>query len=604
MREIDIEDLENKGKQMLTRQFPKPTNDDLTKLRPLIEEIMHSSKVLSDGELNTLKRKYKFSGKRSFLFHVYTILLANEVVSNEGEDILRKTLMIKACKSWSGITSITVFTAPYPEYTDENGNKVKQAFSCAYNCSFCPKQENQPRSYILNEPGVLRANRNDFDCVKQMHDRMNSLYMIGHPDLGKLEVLVLGGTFASYPKQYREEFVRDIYYAANTFWDTPPLRERYDIQTEKLINKTTRSRVIGLTIETRGDTITPEELRFYRRLGCTRVQMGVQHIDDDVLEKNNRKCPHKRTVEAIKMLKRNCWKIDGHFMPNLPYSTIEKDRKMLLENLIGLKSLIRREDKRSFWDWMFNRTTKEHWEYYDLVDPGIQVDQLKIYPTAVTVYTEIEKWYKEGTYKPYDENLFVDLMLDFKSMIFPWIRINRVVRDFFADAIFSESGSNLSLRNELTEIMAKMGTKCACIRCREVKGNAWDGSFVTVVRCYNASDGEEYFISAESDDHNTLYGFVRLRLDDARDKVFPELEGAAMIRELHVYSNVTNVGEKGTHVQHKGIGSHLMRKAETIAKGKGYSKTAVIAGVGAQTFYERIGYSMAEGDGEFMMKFI
>lgn len=602
MKEIDIEELERKGAEMASREFPSPTPEDLKKLKPLVDAVLGAGRVLSESELAKLKREHKFCGKRSFLFAAYLQLLAAGEVSSEGEAALRRTLMTKACKSWSGITSITVFTAPYPEYTNEHGQRVHQAFSCAFNCSFCPKQEGQPRSYILNEPGVLRANRNGFDCVAQMHDRMRALYMIGHGDLGKLEVLVLGGTFASYPRPYREEFVRDIYYAANTFWEKhAPLRTRGTLEEEKRTNKTTACRVIGLTIETRGDTITPEELVFLRRLGCTRVQMGIQHIDDDVLDANNRKCPHTRTVEAIELLKRNGWKIDGHFMPNMPSSSFEKDERMLLNHVVGTRTPVRHEEVRRR-NWWTRTNHVEHWQHYDLYDPDIQVDQLKIYPTAVTVYTEIEEWYKSRKYKPYDEGMLFDLMLDFQSLVFPWIRINRVVRDFFADTILSESGSRLNMRSELESKMKEMGTMCQCIRCREVKDNAWDGTYIIVIRKYTASKGQEYFISAESKDMKVLYGFVRLRLDDAKNKVFPELNGAALVRELHVYSQLTNVGQKGGHVQHRGIGSRLMSKAEEIAHRAGYKKMAVIAGIGAQTFYERNGYSTFPGDGEFMMK--
>ena len=603
MKEIDIEDLEKKGIAMMTREIPKPTNEDVKKWKPLIEKILEAGRVLDKSAISKMKRAFRFSGKNSFLFQVYNCLLERGEISDEGDGFLRQSLMIKACKSWSGITSITVFTAAYPECTDDNGNRVKQPYSCAFNCSFCPKQEGQPRSYILNEPGVLRANRNDFDCVSQIHDRMNGLYSIGHVDLGKLELLVLGGTFASYPRAYRIEFTRDIYYAANTFWDAKPLRERLSLDEEKAINKTARSRVIGLTFETRGDSINAEELRLYRKLGCTRLQMGLQHIDDDVLDKNNRKCPHAVTVKAIEMLKRNCWKLDLHVMPNLPFSNPEKDRKMLIEHFVGTRGPVKREERRSWSGW-WKGDAVEHWEYYDMYDPDIQADQMKIYPTAVTVYTEIEEWYKSGKYVPYAEDVLIDMLLLFKSLIPPWVRINRIVRDFFEDAIFSESGSNLGMRGDLHELMRKSGTRCACIRCREVKDGAWDGSYIVIIRKYVASNGDEYFISAESRDHHVLYGFVRLRLDDATNKVFPELNGAALIRELHVYSQLTNVGIKGKHVQHRGLGTMLMRKAEKIAGEYGYKKAAVIAGIGAQTFYEKVGYAVAAGEGEFMMKFI
>lgn len=600
MKNIDIEELEARGKEMASRTIEKPDLNKAQLLRPIIDKLLTFNEPISKMAMNRLKKEYKFSGKNSYLFQAYKLLYKEPC---ENDEAFRKSLQIKACKSWSGITSITVFTAAYPEYTDsKTGQRIKQNFTCNWACSFCPDQKGQPRSYVLNEPGVLRANRFEFDCVKQVQERMHSLYDIGHQDLGKLELLVLGGTFASYPIEYREEFARDIYYAANTFWDKleeKEMRKRMTLQEEKHINKTAKSRVIGLTIETRGDTITPEELRFYRKIGCTRLQIGIQHVDDDVLNANNRKCPHKKSVQAIKMLKQNGWKIDGHFMPNLPFTTVEKDKKMLLDHLAGLKNHIKRHKEQD----------STNWEKYNLFDPDTQVDQVKIYPCAVVVYTEIEKWFKEGKYIPYPEKEFVDMMYTFKTLVFPWIRINRVVRDFFADTIYSESGGNLSLRSELTEILKKGGLSCNCIRCREVKDKDWDGTYELFVREYNASDGKEYFISAESRgvgcNLGTIYGFVRLRLDDGQtDKVFPELIGAALIREVHVYSQLTNVGDKGKHVQHRGIGTKLVQKAEQIAKKNGYSKMSVISGIGAQTFYEKIGYALAPGDGEFMMKSI
>ncbi len=606
---IDIEDLNKKGYEMMKREFAKPTENDLIKFKPLVECVLNSSSILSNSELNIMKRKFKFNNKNSFLFHIYLELLAKDEISNKNEDILRKTLQIKSVKSNSGITSITVFTAANPEYINENGEKIKQEFSCNHNCSFCPSAPDMPKSYLLLEPAVLRAAKYNFDCVDQIHDRLNSLYMIGH-DCLKLEINILGGTFSSYPKPYREEFMRDVYYAANTFFDKK--REiRLSLAEEKKINETARTRIVLVAVELRPDSITlnprsglitPHELRY---LSVTRIQMGVQHIDDEILKKNNRRCPTAKTIATIELLKRLGYKIDGHFMMNLPGSTPEKDRKMLLEDLIGLKSHIKREIKGqpTLWQRLMGiKPELEYWEYYDLKNEDIQVDQLKIYPCAVVIYTEIEKWYKEGSYVPYEEKYLVDMLLDFKSMIFPWIRINRIMRDFYEDNIYSKSGSNLNIRCELVDILKKNGLRCNCLRCNTQSTDPWDGTYILVIRKYHASNGDEYFISAENDTNTRLYGFVRLRLDDAKDKVFPELNGAALLREAHVYSTVTQLGSKGK-VQHRGVGTKLMTKAEQIAKDNGYKKMAVIASIGSRTFYaEKLGYTLAEGDGEYMIK--
>jgi histone acetyltransferase (RNA polymerase elongator complex component) len=175
------------------------------------------------------------------------------------------------------------------------------------------------------------------------------------------------------------------------------------------------------------------------------------------------------------------------------------------------------------------------------------------------------------------------------------------MRDFYEVNIFSKSGSDLNIRNTLREILEKEGKRCDCIRCREVKSKSWDGSYIIVIRKYNASNGDEYFISAESADKQTLYGFVRLRLDDAKNKVFEELNGAALLREAHVYSTVANFNTTG-NVQHKKLGTKLMKKAEEIALQKGYKKMAVIAAVGSRGFYTKIGYTLDAGIGEYMIK--
>lgn len=589
MRQVDIEELGRKFKECMAHDFLHPREEDFISLKPLIDLILNSDHVLTNKEFLKVSHKFHFNGKKSFLFEVYLELLKRNIVSNTNEDILKKTLQIKPCKSWSGITSITIFTSPHPEYTNEKGESVKQSFSCAYNCHYCPNQPGQPRSYIDLEPGVLRANRNKFDCVSQMWDRMKGLYLTGNGQLGKLEVLVLGGTLDSYPHPYIEEFCRDIYYAANTFWDVDK-RSRLSLSEEKHINQSVKSRVIGLTLETRPDMINPEQLKRYRCYGCTRIQLGIQHVDDDVLKKINRQCPTEKTVKAIEMLKRNGYKIDGHFMPNLPGTTPQKDRRMMLDYIIGLKQHIKRFTKDNI-----------EWEVYDLSHPEFALDQLKIYPCAITPWTEIEKWFKEGSFVQYPEEELIDILIEFKSMVFPWLRLNRIIRDIPTSCIISSSDSS-NMRQELQSIMTKEGKSCMCIRCREVKNRSWDGSYVIVVRQYNASNGTEYFVSCESKDNKILYGFVRLRLDDAQNKVFEELNGCAMIRELHVYGQLQNASDKKAgFVQHKGLGKTLMYQAEKIARDNGYKKISVIAGEGVKPYYERLEYQPI---GAFMIKSI
>jgi ELP3 family radical SAM enzyme/protein acetyltransferase len=287
-------------------------------------------------------------------------------------------------------------------------------------------------------------------------------------------------------------------------------------------------------------------------------------------------------------------------MPNLPFSDPSKDRKMLIDELCGIKNIVKHSYKRTWWEWL-SSNKEEHWEHYELTHPEFSCDQIKVYETAVTIHTEIMKWYKEGTYIPYNQSHLIDILIDFKSLVFPWIRLNRIMRDFYQVNIFSKSGSDLNIRNKLHDMLEKEGKRCACIRCRETKSKPWDGTYIVVIRKYNASNGDEYFISAESSDKTTLYGFVRLRLDDARGKIFDELEGCALLREAHVYSTVADFNVTG-NVQHRGIGTKLMKKAEEIAAQNGYKKMAVIAAVGSRGFYTKIGYQLDPGPGEYMIK--
>ena len=270
----------------------------------------------------------------------------------------------------SGVLEIAIMTAP--------GD-----FSCKYDCYYCPNQPGIARSYIKEEPAVRRAAQHEFDCVRQINARISSYLSIGQPG-DKGEFIILGGTFSNYSDEYRREFMRDLYYACNTFYDTDK-RPRYSLESEKEINETALFKVIGLTVETRPDCIDQAEIERYISYGVTRVQLGVQTTDDKILKKINRMCYTKDTIRALLLLKRAGFKILCHYMPNLPGATPEGDLEM-------------------FEQVVFN--------------PNLVCDEWKIYPTSVTttsvkdiedttkksmpVNTVIEKWYKDGKYVPYD----------------------------------------------------------------------------------------------------------------------------------------------------------------------------------------------------------
>ena len=598
MREIDIEELNTKFNGIIKRQLPIPTQDEIITFKPLVELILQSKEKINDKDFLSIKKLYKFNNKKPFLFHIYLELKKQNLIPEEliqNEDILRQTIQIKPCKSWSGVVSITIFTSPYPEYMNEEGKIIKQQFSCNWNCHFCPSEPDMPKSYLKGEPAVLRAEKNNFDCVMQIWDRMQSLYMTGHGFSEKIELIISGGTWTSYPVQYRKEFCRDVYYAANTHWDNNK-RERLSLEEEKKINQTAFSRIVVMTVETRPDTINNEEIKLLRELGITRIQLGIQHIDDEVLNKLNRKCSMNKTIKAIELLKRSCFKIDSHWMPNLPFSTPEKDEDMFLNVLFGLKTPVNKTikyKKSSWYSWFnSNKEIEEIHETYDLVSPELVTDQYKIYPTAITPWTRIEEWYRDGTYKPYEEKYLFDILVKTLTKIFPFVRANRIIRDFPNDYIYNEKtgADNTNMRQHLQDHLKNNNIHSMEIRNREVKNIDWSGDYIIVVRNYKASNGIEYFISAESNDCKTIYGYTRLRLDDAQNKPFEELNDCALLREVRVYGMVTQVSKDPKHVQHRGIGKRLISYAENIAKENKYNKMAVIAAEGNKKYYEKLDY--------------
>lgn len=597
-RTIDMEDLNAHLDACMARTWDVPTAEDIEKLRPVVKALVEE-RALS---LHALKKKYGCFVKNSFLYQVFQELRSAEGWGDEEMERVRERLKICRGKSHSGILSVTVFMSGDPEYVDEaTGERRVSRFSCAWDCAYCPHEPGQPRSYLRGEPGVMRANRCGFDCVRQMHDRMQQLLATGHL-VDKLEVNVLGGTLCSYPEGYVREFVRDIYYAANVFWErglAGGMRERRSLAEEKRLNAGgVGARVIGLTLETRPDTIDVATLRRFREYGCTRVQLGLQHVDDGVLARIQRRCTRADGERAIRMLKDAGYKIDGHWMPNLPGSCVELDTWMLCDVLLGVRG---RRDAGGGGEGV-----REVW---DLRCPGLQVDQWKLYPCTVTPYTKIEEWYKDGTYVPYGQEELKDLLLRTKSMVFPWIRLNRVVRDIPNSYSVNPEYCS-SLRDELHKDLAKDGWFCACIRCREVREEVVDlERAVLRVREYEGSGGRELFISLESPEAREwkLYGFVRLRLTKTPlVEAFPELEGCAMVRELHVYGVLKVVGEAGKEGggQHQGIGRRLMAVAEAEAVRAGFGKVSVIAGEGTRGYYAKLGYVEDAGVGEFMIKML
>lgn len=590
----DIEAFEDKLRNhVLKQEFTPPTKSDADTIRPVLDDLLVLDKnFITSPDLQQLFVKHKLAKyqKNSFVLQSAYLLQKDGIYTMDEVRKLQNLLRTKRIKSHSGILSVTIFTSPYPTYIDKNGTRTTQGFTCSFDCAYCPNEPDQPRSYLLGEPGVLRANRNRFDAVEQMWSRLHTLHIIGHDTMGsKLEIIILGGTFTSYPKEYIDEFIRDIYYAANTYHVRG--RERDTLAVEKNINRDATCRVIGLTCEMRPDSITKNELYRLRGYGCTRVQLGVQHLDNTILKAINRKCTTERFVKSLKLLKDSCFKVDIHIMPNLPFSSPELDRKMMLEDFLGQTTDV-------------VETTKDGIDHedYDISRPDLSADQWKIYPCETVPYTKIEEWFRDGSYQPYAKDDLYNLLFDVKTNMYPWIRTNRIVRDIPKGYIIASSDEPNTSQILLDDLKSR-NIQCMCIRCREVKENKWDGRFTTVVRHYKASDGDEYFISAESEDKKTLYGFIRLRLVMQSNPIFPELHGCGLIRELHVYSNMSSVCSNiEESVQHKGVGKCLVANAERISASNGYRRMAIIAGIGVQRYYEKLGYNIDETSGEFMTR--
>lgn len=458
-------------------------------------------------------------------------------------------------RTLSGVSVITVLTKPWP---------------CPGGCVYCPMEPNMPKSYLSNEPAAQRAVRNAFNPFTQVQQRIHALEANGHA-VDKIEILVLGGSWSAYPEQYQTWFIGRLFQACNTFGKKN--RAYKGINKEQKINENAKYKIIGLTLETRPDLIDDKELIRMRNLGCTRVQLGIQHTDNNILKYINRGHTIEQSIEATKQLKQVGLKVDHHYMPDLPGSTPAKDLKMF---------------------------------EYIYSSPDLAPDQIKIYPCVVNEYAPLFKWFKNGQYKPYSDEKLKELLIKVKQLTPPWIRINRLIRDIPKESI--EAGNNITnLRQLLQSEMRKRKLECQCLRCRESRTITDKANKAKLfIRKYPASDGTEYFLSFESPDKKTVYGFLRLRINNKVDNIFPELVNASLVRELHVYGQMTPVyGENSDEevglqqTQHLGLGKKLMLEAEKITNKHKLNKVAVISGIGVRNYYKKLGYKL---EGTYLTK--
>jgi len=566
------------------------------------------NKIILDDICKKLKQKYRIAPSKPDIRRIYDMFFSDINIST----IFKKWMIKKVMRSDSGVLVATFVLSPHK-------------FSCKYDCFYCPQETDlkgvptQPRSYLSTEPAMQRAintrkdiNSYDFDIRNQFQNRIEAYLHMGNIDnnstnSNKMEIILSGGTWESYPKDYREQVILDIFYSANTMFQKDP-RPVKSLEEEQHENETTKFRIIGLTIETRPDNITPENIQDYCRWGATRIQIGVQHFDDTILKKINRKCYTKDTINAIRLLKQAGFKVVVHLMPDLPNSSPELDK------------------------WMFEQA---------IYNPDLQFDDVKIYPTAVCkspdpdriVYSKIAEWYEQGIYKPYAEknlNDLINVLTYYKTNLSPWVRIQRLIRDIPAKSIEAGYNKKSNLRQIIIDGMKKKGEKCNCIFCMEIGDKELDDlTPIIVVRKYNASEGIEYHLSIEAHEMNKyqkymyimniiynyviwlftgkwnywsgdlksyvgLFGFLRLRFDSNPGGNFiSEINNCALIREVHIYGSSLGVGNEAIGSQHRGFGKLLVKTAEEISSMNGYKKSAVIAGVGTREYYKnKCGYTL------------
>jgi elongator complex protein 3 len=508
----------------------------------LIEEFLKSSNYTRDN-LEFLKRKYSKKYKKKLLRNSSLIEAYHKILKGKTPDPeVMNVLRIRSIRSLSGIVIVSVLTKSYP---------------CPGNCVFCPSQADIPKSYLAQEPAVARAIMFDYHPYKQVAGRLKALQATGHP-IDKIDIRIIGGTWSYYEKNYQNWFVNQCFKAANEFSGK---KSKTTLENNQKMNESANNRIIGLTIETRPDYINDKEIKRLRKLGVTRVELGVQSIYDEVLKLNKRGHNIQQTIDATKLLKDAGFKVCYQLMPNLWGSTFEKDIEMF-------KTL-------------FN-------------SPEFHPDYIKIYPCSLLKEAPLYKAYVQGKYKPYNEKELTKLLLEIKKTIPYYCRIQRIIRDIPSDYVVEGGTKTTNLRQVLEKQSLEQGWKCKCIRCREVKDNYDPNEKLYLKKIeYGTLGGKEIFLSYENKDNTRLYSLIRLRIPDNKDEL--------LVRELHTYGQLLPISKTGIAPQHKGLGKKLMLEAEKIAREYNKKYVSVISGVGVRGYYRKLGYRLKN---TYMVKII
>ncbi len=504
--------------------------------------------IIAGKPIQPALRAHPLPGGRGFLAKHALVAAYYRSVENgklPADPGLLARIRMKPIRTLSGVATLTVLTKPAP---------------CPGECIFCPTEENMPQSYLSDEPGARRGVENNFDPYLQVSSRLKGLHEVGHPT-DKIELLILGGSWTAYPKDYQEWFVRRCLEAMNeeNQADEPPKGGLLGVQKR---NTRARHRNVGMVIETRPDLVNRDELVFYRKLGVTKLQIGVQSLDDRILALNKRGHTVKEMVDAIQMIRLAGFKIVAHWMPNLLGATLESDRL----------------DYARLW-----------------TEGSVQPDELKIYPCQLLKQAELYNYWERGEYQPYGEEELTELLSDIKPTTPRYCRINRVIRDIPSNHVV-QGNRNTSLRQDLAARMQSKGVKCQCIRCREVRSKNFDsGTMKLHDLVYDTGHTLEHFISFNTAS-DELIGFLRLSLPKVNNPLgIPDLNGAAMIREVHVFGQSLEIGAdiKGA-AQHLGLGKRLIEEASVISLQAGFSHLAVISAIGTREYYHKRGFIEGE----------
>ncbi|HJR83805.1 MAG TPA: tRNA uridine(34) 5-carboxymethylaminomethyl modification radical SAM/GNAT enzyme Elp3 [Nitrososphaeraceae archaeon] len=497
----------------------------------------------------SLKDIYSFIKSASSKYHLSKTPKFQDIIKNLPiNSNIRKTMMVRPVKTASGIMVITVMAKPY---------------DCPHGrCIYCPggKEFNIPLSYTGKEPVTKLAQKFDYDPKSQVASKLEREVSRGH-NVSKVELVIVGGTFPFMPQDYQRNFAKKCFDALNGL-------ESMSLKDAQKLNEASKIRCVGFTVETKPDYCKNVHIDLMLELGITRVEIGVQTLQESVYRNINRGHTIDDVYDSFQVAKDSGYKIVAHMMPGLPGSTPEKDL----------------EDFRKLFE-----------------DQRLKPDMLKIYPTLLLRDTGLAKLHEKGLYNPYPNDVLTDLLLEMKKSVPSWVRIMRIQREIESENIVNGNNSS-NIRQVLQQKLREKGLECSCIRCREVGIRKLDDHDfkINLERIdYDSSNGKEIFLSMEDSSKKILFGYLRLRkLARPHRKELKDKDGipTAIVRELHVLGQMVDIGANSdftTTSQHKGYGSRLLEKAEEIVKNEfGINSISIISAIGTRQYYKKFGYDL------------